>query len=311
MKNFMWSEKYRPTTLKQMVLSASHRKVFSAYLRKGDLPHLLFSGPPGSGKTTLAKILSKNIAFKVLELNASSEDRGVAVMRGKVRQFAMSSASGLKIVFMDEADGLTHDAQDALRNTIEKYSANTRFILTANNIHAISEALLSRCTAFELTQYPQKDVVELMRRVLREEGKSFNLGSVRKYVSIYYPDIRTIYNKMQLASANQDNWLEKPKDNKSMRGDIQALIEKGNVSGLREVISTTYDFTSLYKALFDEFIPKRFDTEHSPHRDETIAEASRVIANYMYRDSIVADKQLNFAVCCIELMDMIEVEITL
>ena len=134
MKKFIWYEKHRPKSLKELTLPKEYRKAFRQYIKQENVPHLLLAGPQGSGKTTLAYIFMDNIPCTRMVLNASSKDRGIETIKTRVKQFAssMPQKGKIKIILLDEADALTHDAQMALRNTIESHSDTCRFILTAN-----------------------------------------------------------------------------------------------------------------------------------------------------------------------------------
>ena len=144
-KNDIWAEKYRPTKLEDLVLSESTQAIFDKFISEKSIPHLLFAGQVGTGKTTIAKILLNNLDCQYTELNASDE-RGIEVVRNKIKQFAMMQGlKKWKVVFLDEADAMTPEAQDALKRTIEVYSAQTRFILTCNALNRIIPAIQSLC----------------------------------------------------------------------------------------------------------------------------------------------------------------------
>lgn len=152
MKNMIWYEKYRPDKLSSLILDKETRQSFKTFIKEKQIPHVLLHGPAGSGKTTLSMILLKEIAAGKLVLNASSDDRGIATIKYKVKQFASAHRGGqgkLNIVLLDEADGTTSDAQLALKNTMETYHKNCRFILTCNQIDRIIDPIVSRCMLFK------------------------------------------------------------------------------------------------------------------------------------------------------------------
>ncbi len=300
LKNYIWYEKYRPHSLKEMVLA--QRDVFETYLEEKDIPHLLFHGPPGSGKTTLALILIERLKAQKLILNASSEDRGIATIKGTVKQFAMSKSLGgkIKIIFLDEADALTPDAQKALRNTMETYSNNCRFILTANYLDKIIEPIRSRCTSFAFTKYPKKKLLRLLMGILDKEKVTYDLEDVEVLVTRLYPDIRTIINNLQAGSISGIFTLDQCLTAKIDPKRIGKFIQQGELRGLRELWAGMTDFLWLYKYLFDVFVPNM-----SKEREE----GARIVGEYLYRDSTVVDREINVSACCIELMVLLDKEV--
>lgn len=174
-QGLIWAEKYRPTTLEQMALSPENRQLLNGFIQAGEIPRLLFYGPPGTGKTTASRIFLKHLDCMVLALNASSE-RGIDVIREKVTSFAKTlGGSRWNIVFLDEADYLTNDAQAALRNIMEEYSDRCRFILTANYVRRIIDPLQSRCTLVQVSEIPLKERARILSSILKAEA--VDLGS--------------------------------------------------------------------------------------------------------------------------------------
>jgi replication factor C small subunit len=167
--DILWTEKYRPTSLEDMALEPETRAVLQAYLAAGEVPHLLLVGPPGSGKTTVARILIQALDCHHLTLNASAE-RGIDTVREKVGSFVTAITDARwNIVFLDEADALTNDAQTALRNMIESYADRSRFLLTANYQHRIIGPIQSRCQLLTLGRPPLKERVRILLKVLKAE----------------------------------------------------------------------------------------------------------------------------------------------
>jgi len=201
-ENFIWYEKHRPKTVKALSLPPAYSAAFNSYIEEGQIPHILLVGQAGSGKTTIGKIIMDSIPCTRLELNASSKERGIDTVKGMIKDFAASQPrkGELKICFLDEADGLTADALDALKGTMEKYSKNCRFILTANNIDKITPPIRSRCTVFTFDQFSKEKLVVLCNRILSKESITVKSEKdVTAVVEKYYPDVRSTINNMQLA----------------------------------------------------------------------------------------------------------------
>lgn len=185
-------EKYRPRTLEDMV------GFIPSFSIDEDMPHLLLHGGAGTGKTTLAKIIIKMLNANSITLNASSE-RGIEIVRQKISEFAstQSTNDNIKIVFLDEADSLTADAQTALRNTMETYSRNTRFILTANYVNKIIDPLRSRCISIKFDNIPKNLIVERLEFICKEEKIPYEVEALGKIVDQTGPDMRSAINKIE------------------------------------------------------------------------------------------------------------------
>jgi hypothetical protein len=184
-----WTEKYRPKKLEDLALADDTRAVITAYLEAGSVPHLLFIGPAGSGKTTVARIIIRKLDCQSLNLNASS-DRGIDVVRERIGSFvtAMTGARW-NIVFLDEADAMTSDAQTAMRNLIESYADRARFILTANYGHKIIAPIQSRCQLLVFERPPLKERWRILSAVLEAEGIEAEPLVVMGYAE-KFPDMR-------------------------------------------------------------------------------------------------------------------------
>lgn len=305
MKELIWYEKYRQKDLSALSLDDRCRAKMEEYIEEEQIPHLLFTGPPGSGKTTLAMILIDHCASSKLELNGSSEDRGVGVIKGKVRHFAGSmrkKKDKTNIVFFDEADGLTRDAQRGLKNTIERYVKNCRFIFTANDFGAIDEAIYSRCQHFQFEQIPKRKIIRYCTKILKAEKIKHSKEDVRSIVDRFYPDIRTVLNNLQSCSIggkmNLDHLLEVDID----LGLLKSLLELGKIGAIREKWAGTVSFRWLWKYLIDEFIPEMDDSEAA-------AASAITVAEYMYRDEIVVDREINATACLVDICQNLELEV--
>ncbi len=306
LNNFIWYEKWRPGKLEDMVLSGRCKSDMEHYVEEQNIPHLFLFGPQGSGKTTIAKILIDTIKSITLELNASSEDRGVATIRGKIKQFASSQTPNkeIKVVFLDEADGLTRDAQMALKNTIEKYSKTCRFILTANHPEMVIPELQSRCIKYQFKSFSKKRCLKLLKKIAKKEGfKKIDEDILSKLIDLYYPDIRSVVNALQSFCIDPKSGIDVFNNTIDLK-DFDKLIKEGKVSSLRKLISDTNTFHALYKHLFSTTIVKL-----GKKKEESMADAALVIADYLHRDGSVADRELNFLACCIQLMKVFKCKI--
>lgn len=302
---FIWAQKYRPKTIDDMVLPKVYKEKFQSYIEEQEIPHLLLYGPNGSGKTTMATILMDEIKCQKLILNASGEDRGIATIKGKVKQFAASQPFAkdyIKIILLDEADFLTAESQTALRNTMETYSSSCRFILTGNYVDKIRKELKSRCTAYEFSQYPVKRLVKHLFEILENEKVKAEKEDIEKLINSFYPDIRSIINNLQMCSADGEFNPNLIASTSIDFDKITEFITNGSVSQLRNLWAGMTDFTFIYRYLFDKFI---FEVE-----EDKRPEIAETIAEYLYRDSAIADREINITMCCVMIMRIIKSKIS-
>jgi replication factor C small subunit len=291
--NSIWTERYRPDTLEGYVGNDALKAKLQQYIETQDIPHLLFYGTAGTGKTTAAKILVKNIECDYMFINASDE-RGIDTVRDKIKGFASTIGfKPLKIVVLDEADFLGREAQPALRNMMEAYSATTRFILTANYIERIIDPLVSRTQVYKLTPPSKKEAAVRLSEILRNENVEYDKQTIAQIIHAYYPDIRKIINTAQLQT--RDGKLHVTieeligQDVKLKIVDVMTsnLPLKDKVNDVRKIVADAQitDFTELYRLLYD------YVDSYAPNK---IPHTVIAIADGQFRDGQVPDKEINF-----------------
>jgi DNA polymerase III delta prime subunit len=276
----------------------------SIYLESGDLPHLLLFGRAGTGKTTLAKLLVKNIECDYLYINASDENN-VDTVRNKVKNFASTIGfKDLKIIILDECDYITPNAQAALRNLMETFSKHCRFILTCNYVERIIDPIQSRCQLFQIIPPSKKEVAQKLHTILIDENVNGELEDIKILVDSGYPDIRRVINsaqrnvvrgklKLDTGSIIQNDYKLKLlkileiQNKKNAFKDIRQLLADNKVT----------DFADLFRLLYDEV-----DGYGKGH----VAECILIIARYELSDAQVVDKEINAMAMIIELLGVIK-----
>ena len=244
-------EKYRPQTLDTFVGNETLKGQLQKFIDQNDIVNMLFYGPAGSGKTTLAKLLVKNLDCDYLTINASDE-RGIETIRDKVSGFASTmSFKPLKVIILDEADFLTIQAQASLRNVIETFSRTTRFIMTCNYVERIIDPLQSRCQVLKVIPPSKPDVARHIAWVLGEEKVEFKIEDIGTIVNQYYPDLRKCLNTIQLSTQNNRLTIDKSVlvSSNYMTQVLKELLGKKSWKGIRQIIAdaNVQDFEELYR----------------------------------------------------------------
>ena len=304
MKHYLWCEKHRPQTVDQYIFHDKQLKS-AVYRMIADqsIPHLLFSGTAGSGKTSLAQILIRSLNVDetdVLTINASDE-KGIDIFRDKVKTFSMSVALGsFKIIHLEEADMLTPAAQSALKMFMEEMNEHVRFILTCNTISKIIVPIRSRCQEFFFKAADFNDVVESMVNILASERVTFDLTLLDKYVTYGYPDIRKVINTLQQNTINNEllppNLVGETGDYKFK---LVELLEAGKWNDARKIVCANVaddEWESVYRFLYENL-------QRAPQFQDTSKweEAIIIVAEHLYKHSICADPEINAAAMFIRL----------
>ena len=295
----LWVEKYRPQTLEEYVGNETIKNKIADYLKQGSIQNLLFHGVAGTGKTTLAKLIAKNLNCDLLYINASDE-RGIDTIREKIIPFASSmSFNDIKIVILDEADYITPQAQATLRNTIESCSKTTRFILTCNYLERIISPLQSRCQTFEIIPPSKVEVEEHILNLIVDENIECSQNNVIKIIDTHYPDIRKIINTLQGSVVDNVVKIDDTSLKNTQLGGliVDALIRKAKLSEIRQIIadSGSREFDDLFKYIYDKSNTLFGNKE---------GEAILIITKYQYEYTFVLEKEICIAAMLKKLVEI-------
>ena len=302
--NSLWVEKYRPRKLTEYVGNEHLKQKVSDYLQSGDVPHLLFFGKAGTGKTTLAKLIVNSINCDYIIINASDENN-VDTVRNKVKGFASTIGfKDMKVIILDEFDYMTPNAQAILRNLMETFSKHCRFILTCNYVEKVIDPIQSRCQTFQIVPPSKKEVAVQISQILGKEGVGFQPKDLVPIIDSSYPDIRKIINTCQLNSSQGKLKLD---TTSVIDSDIKSKVveilkskddKRNKWKNIRQAVADAriQDFTELYSFLYE-----KVDDYGSGNTSNIIL----ILSESQHKDALVVDKEITFMSCIIQIVGII------
>lgn len=309
-EEYLWSQKYRPQSIKDCILPTTIKKFLTNILKEGgEFQSILLSGIQGSGKTTAAKALCNDLGLPYMIINASDEN-GIEVLRTKIKQYAstvsLMGESANKIIILDESDHLSSSTQAALRSFMEEYSKNARFILTANYKNKIIPALQSRCTSidFNVSDLKTTEILkQFLRRVvfiLEQEDVKFEKPILAEIITKWAPDFRRIINELQKYSILTEGTIDSGiLVSGSIDVNISELVKHLKEKNFRETRKWVIDHGDIDS---ETLFRKIYDSLRETMEPQTIPKAVLVLGEYSYRAAFVVDQEINIMACLVEIM---------
>jgi len=305
--DFIWVEKYRPKTIEDCILPESTKTMFREFLNKGEIPNMLLAGPPGIGKTTVAKALCNELGVDVYVINGSDEGRFLDTVRNNAKNFAstvsLSSDAKHKVVIIDEADNTGNDVQLLLRAFIEEFAGNCRFIFTCNYKNKIIEPLHSRCAVIDFSIKGKEKTAlagsffKRLQNILDAEGVEFDQRVLAELINKHFPDWRRVLNECQRYSVGGqiDSGILAAFSDVAVNDLLQNLKEKNFPEVRKWVVSNMDNDTTL-------LLRRIYDALYSALENNSIPAAVLVLAKYQYQSAFVADQEINMLACLTEIM---------
>ena len=305
--DFLWVEQYRPQKVSDCILPKDIKNTFQNFVERGEIPNLLLCGPPGIGKTTIAKALCNELGVDYYVINGSDEGRFLDTVRNQAKNFASTlslQATGKhKVIIIDEADNTTNDVQLLLRANIETFHNNCRFIFTCNYKNKIIEPLQSRCAVFDFSisgKDKQKIAAQFFQRVrfvLEEQGIEYDPKVVAEVINKFFPDWRRVLNELQKYSSGGviDTGVLASVSDVNLKDLIQSLKEK-NFGNVRKWVVENLDND------VNSIIRKVYTTMYESLEPQSVPQAVLIFAKYQYQAAFVADQEINTLACFTELM---------
>lgn len=297
----IWVEKYRPKTIDELIVDEDIKSIVRDFGRNEQIPNLLFVGSPGTGKTSLAKILVHDILkCNYLYINASDEN-GIDTIRSKVSNFAQTRSfdGKVKVVILDEADGITAQGQQALRNLMESYSGYTRFILTANFKHKIITPLQSRCQSLNLKPSVEQAVKRCFS-ILKQENIELEEDQKKRFVELvknFFPDLRKTINELQKSVVDGKLVIKHTHiDNEIIKTIFNHVAEKRSIDARKYYIANEDKFQNDYQSLLRQLLEYVYDSDLAEYKKK---EMIAIIADHLYKSVFVVDGEINLFACLI------------